>query len=579
MLAAAAGSQVASIALWALAVVLVLLAGAGGEARRWTSPSGIAVLAYAALIAINNGFVSPSYSAAGIYVPLLFAVTFFSLRRLRTDTYGALYSGALLAAAGFAAWGLWQVAAGTSRADAGFESANTLATLLNLALVPALLLLVRGRASAPLALAAAILFAGMLATGSRGGLLGLLAGCGVALFMARRLALAGPPRWQPVGAAVLVGVMILALLRTAGPALTEPAGGSARAPAETAQTRIAAMKESSLARVELYALSLDAARGSLLTGTGYLTFRSVLERGRERVPAYGAEDVTYFVHNDYLQTLQELGLAGLAALLALVIVPVWMAVRGQCISRPERERLMLAAAAGSAASMAAQALVDFPFYVPVCLLLFGAALAVSDRIAVPAEGASGRGRSTAARAAKAACAALIAFYASLPLAAERAAHYGRQQFLAGETRSAAYWLEVSRRLQPRDWRYHWYAGQFWFAQALAKRSPEAARLARDAFGKGAEADPLEPRNIMGVIETARSLRGLAGLEMPPAELDALSARALALAPLNPDVRRERVLALEFAGRRDEALRLAQEWAPGDAQLAALAGRLRHGAGR
>src|SRR5205823_11294872 len=62
-------------------------------------------------------------------------------------------------------------------------------------------------------------------------------------------------------------------------------------------------------RLELYALAWNAATEHLSYGVGYLGFRMILETGRALVPSYGEASITYFVHNDYLQILLELGAA------------------------------------------------------------------------------------------------------------------------------------------------------------------------------------------------------------------------------------------------------------------------------
>jgi O-antigen ligase len=115
-----------------------------------------------------------------------------------------------------------------------------------------------------------------------------------------------------------------------------------------------------------------------VTGTGYLTFRYVLERDRGRVPSYGSASETWFAHNDFLQTLQELGPVGLAFLLALAWLPGWMAYR-QLAAIPEAQRAVALAAASATTAMACHAMVDFPFYIPACLVLYGALLGLDRR--------------------------------------------------------------------------------------------------------------------------------------------------------------------------------------------------------
>ncbi len=587
LLVAAAASRDAAVTLWAGAAVLAALAGAGGSAPRpWLSPIAAAVISFAALVMLNNAFVSPSYTAAAIYHPLLIGASYFALRRVEARAFEGVYLAAACAVTVFATGALWQIATGIARGDGGFESPNTLATLINLVLVPAFAVMAWRRPPLWLFAVAALLFAGLLATGSRGGQLGLLAGCGLALFAARRFGVTGLPGWRAVLGALALGALASQALRALGPATPVLFGDSDIGSRAAAIARETGQTESSVARIEMYMLALQALRGHELLGTGYLTFTHVFERGREQVPSYGTESVTYFVHNDYLQALQELGLPGLIALLALVVTPLWSGLRtGVAMAPSGGERVMRVAALGAVGSMAVHAFVDFPFYVPICLLLYGAVLAAIERLAGPAPDPLPAGvspRASLGRLARIAVVLPLAYYAALPVAAEAMAACARRQFLAGEARNAARALEIARRLQPADWRYHWYAGQFWLAQALAKPSAMAAELAMDAFDQGFRADPNEPRNLLGMIEAGRRLQGLLGSRARPEALVALSARALALAPLNGAARRERILALELAGRKEEARRLALEAAraaPDNPQLARIAERLRREDGR
>ena len=307
--------------------------------------------------------------------------------------------------------------------------------------------------------------------------------------------------------------------------------------------------ESSLSRLELYALAWEAYRAHPVAGTGYLTYRYALERHRAEVPSYGADHVTYFVHDDYLQLLQETGPLGLLALVALALLPYGLARRALVRLDPEQKVRAVAAVAGLA-TMSVHALVDYPFYVPACLVLFGALLGGLDRLLAAAEVGCLPALSLPAppRAARIALLLAAAFIVSQPVAAEGAAYWGRRQLGAGRTLAAAYWLQVASRLQPRDWRYHWYLGQFWQGQAFAGGGADAVRFALREFDAGLRANPLEVRNLLGRITTYRLL----GQELPrPAsasDLEAWSREALAMAPLMPQVRRERERVLAYVGR-------------------------------
>jgi O-antigen ligase len=342
-----------------------LASGAIHSRHSWLS---IAVFSYALLVAVNTLVLSPAYSPAGLYHPLLLAIAFAVGRRFseRGEREAALAS--LGAVAILAIWGLAQLAAPAHpRAQAIFETPATYAAVINLALVPVLtLLLFSARVGTKLGTIGILLAAALFAADSRGGQLALAAGMGFAVILAQRAGMFQPRRVAVIVMLVVLGWMAAASLRAL------PTPDPAAAPT------VEARAESSLSRLELYALSWNAWLERPLIGSGYLTFRYALEQGRAQVPSYGASDETWFAHNDYLQTLQELGPLGLVALLTLVVFPPLFADRKIQALSSQRQTAVAAAASGMAA-MSVHALVDYPFYVPACLLLYGALLGVLDR--------------------------------------------------------------------------------------------------------------------------------------------------------------------------------------------------------
>jgi hypothetical protein len=374
-----------------------------------------------------------------------------------------------------------------------------------------------------------MLAAAAFASASRGGLLALAAGIGVALLLAHR---AGLLQWRR--AVVVLGLIAAGWVLATGLRWLPAAEGPRETP-PGAQ----AQAESSRSRLELYAVSWRAWQERPVAGTGYLTFRYALERDRARVPSYGNTSETWFAHNDYLQTLQELGPLGLALLLALAGFPGWLTYR-RLASIPEAERAVALAAASATTAMAFHAMVDFPFYIPACLVLYGALLGVLDRRYHNA-GAVAVLRTAWVRAARTGAVVVAAILLLRPVIAEAAAEWGMRRYAGEHTQSAAFWLETARRLEPADWRYHWYAGQFWDGVAGAAGSRDAARYADEAFTAGVRANPLEVTNLLGLIALHRRHARLLASPADRATLAAWVAQAEALAPFNSVVRRERAL--------------------------------------
>jgi hypothetical protein len=577
---------------------LVLFAGAlyppSEHARTW---AGAAVAAFVLWTVFHTLFVTQSYSPAGLFQPLFLATGFALGRRAfeRSNGHALTY-----------AWG-WAIVAVTCYAlvEAGyaatiaaapFETPAILTALINLALLPALAHALWGpRASPSWFIALTLLFAGLIAATSRGGWLGLLVGFAATLIVFRGR-IPAARNAVVVVAAVLSAAGLVVIIRFLGTFLgghdgfwgTSPGGFDAdkagRSWAGLPALFLAASSQqmdSSFSRLELYALAIDRIRQEFPFGSGYLSFAQVLEAGRGRVPSYGTENVTFFVHNDYLQTLLELGVPGLCALVAMVLLPLLFLMRNR--ARFSGEELVLCGGfAGGIAAMAFQAGVDFPLYIPACLAGFGfmlgglaarcAAIGIGVLDTWAGAGAPWRMAASARRIAMATGIVLLL----VPLAAEWSLLYGQARWLKGFGQEAAYGFELARRLQPCDWRYAWYAGNFWTAQAASERNPKAAALADATFASGFAANRLEVKNLLGRIELQLSLPQLLERRASVGELEAWSAKAMELAPRNPRVRLERIFVLERAGKLVEARREAVQFAldePGNGAARLLAARI------
>jgi O-antigen ligase len=532
LLAAAYGSAHAAPSLWAIGLGLVLASAFLFETPAYASftAAGVVVFLLAGWMALSNVLFNPSYTAAAPYHAAFLAGGFLLGQRAGEASLRKLYGAALAFAVLLAAWALWQKTHGAVRPAALFETPAMLAAVLNLVLVPGIALLLAGKARPLLVVALALIAAGVVMTSSRGGWLGLGGGAAVAGLLLRRAELVSLRHALSLLAALIAGAALLAW------AASEIAQVG-RAPSSAAPFSMLGPDavRSSVARLELYELALRSMMtSSFPTGYGYLGFYYLLEAGRQGIATY-ENAITYFVHNDYLQALLELGIPGLVGLIFLAGWPVYAAARAA--RRHQDASLPLIATASAASSMAVHALVDYPFYAPVCLLIFGAALGLIAAMSRTHEREPVLPRSTSRFVARAVLLTLAAWLIGAPLAAELAGDRAHHEWRRGANPEAAYWFEVARRLESRDWRYHWETGQFWLIQALQNRNPEAARLADSAFADGVRANPRDVRNLLGRIETQRRLADILPAPIGSAEILAWSARAREIAPSNPAVRR------------------------------------------
>lgn len=525
------GSVDASTAVWAGSLALLTVGGYAARSEHAASPGLLwyVVLCYALMLVMNNSFLSPAYTPAATFnAAFLVAGSTIGLR-LNDDTLGALGRLLAIGAGVLAAWGLWQISGGgASRATAHFETPTTLAAVINFALLVVLVQIATSAPRWPWLALGVLLSAGLASTVSRGGALALLAGLLVAAVAARRAGLTLPRR----------SIAAVALVLAAGGMLAVAANSLPLAPGSTRfalhQPMGADAEKSSVSRLELYALAVEGIRTGRVAGAGYLGFRSLLDANREDVPTFTDSD-TYFVHNDYLQTFLELGISGFIAFVGLTFLPLVLALRhaGTCMDKP-----LVVAMLAAISAMAMLAMVDFPFYVPICLLLFGMAVGVLDRSIGVATGFGFSIVPVVRRLAAVALAAAGAVLLGPPLIADLAAAHAHRAWREAQGQSAAYWFEVARRFEPRDWRYHWYAGQFWYAQAGQTGKPAAARLADEAFAEGMLANPVEVQNHLGRVATHRQYARLLPSPATRETVRAWVAQAAAVAPHHPAVRAE-----------------------------------------
>ena len=496
------------------------------------TPLAVCIAGFALWMVGTNLVANPSYNALAPYHAAFLVGGFLLGRRVGADGAPLVFRTALAFALILAAWAIWQqIAQRETRAHGLLETPATLASTINLMLIPGLVLVALGRRPPHLIAALVVLSAALAAAQSRGGWLALLAVGLIAFAFIRRTEI----RVDAKAAAIVVGILALGWIASLGGPQHSMAGAEAAL--------------SSVARLDLYELALKAIAASpWLVGSGYHAFHYLLESARPTMPSF-SETTTYFVHNDYLQTLLELGVPGLAGLLLIVFLPLSQAWRAiPRLASMRNEQVLLIAIITAVGSMAIHALVDFPFYIPVCVLIYGAAIGLLDAILLRAACVRPLQLPTFAnvtlqRAAVAAIGTIAACILAIPVAAEAASAYAERQWRAARVESAAVWFEAARRLDPKDWRYHWYAGQFWLTQAQDSGKAAAARLADASFAAGYAANPREARNLFGRIVTHRRLRALLAVPADPATLRAWADRAVELAPLDPEVSAERARVL------------------------------------
>jgi O-antigen ligase len=227
------------------------------------------------------------------------------------------------------------------------------------------------KASALLALAA-LLLAAIVASQSRMGFVAALGGLlvtGLLAAGATEQRMYGPARrwrWIIPAVTVVLGVALLFILL----------------PTRELVERFAAMAGTGDAngevRSQIWRETLPLVRSYPLTGCGLGTFESAFLRYKHVAPMF----IVDYAHNDYLQTLAELGIVGFALGLALVWRIMTRVVRLALFHQESPGWALALGLAGGIAALLLHSLTDFNLYIPanamtlawICGLAAGPAL-------------------------------------------------------------------------------------------------------------------------------------------------------------------------------------------------------------
>jgi hypothetical protein len=228
------------------------------------------------------------------------------------------------------------------------------------------------------------------------------------------------------------------------------------------------------------------------------------------------------------------------------------------------QRLPLILSATAITSMLAHALVDYPFYIPVLLALFGAFLAIINRQCVD----KGAAYSLLPKMQGPAFSGLrpgfirnvlvIGFMAwlGLPALAEISADYGLHRLLRGDAQRGLYWHGVARTLQARDANYYWREGIIWRDQGVTQNRPELVEKSLAVFNQGLAVNPFEVNNLLEKIALHRDYGSLLKHPASASEIMIWIDHAKSLQQHSDGVQMEYVRCLDFAGEHNLAVEQA-----------------------
>jgi putative inorganic carbon (HCO3(-)) transporter len=252
------------------------------------------------------------------------------------------------------------------RAHWPFINPNSLATILNLGLIPLAAIAIGSnhrRTKMIFTALSLLVYAGLIATVSRGGLLAAFISLGVLFtFNRHRLTIKG---FAPVAAAGLAISVLLPIL--SGSALWRDMG------------RLVSVEPgnpSIIDRLSLWQSTWRMMMDHLWTGTGPGTFSAYYPAYREPLVDQSAG---HFAHFDPLQMGAEMGIGALIICYALMIAVLIRTIRAMLSTRDEALRLRIITPFATLLAVAIHAHICFPLYLMPVLLACGVLLAVWHR--------------------------------------------------------------------------------------------------------------------------------------------------------------------------------------------------------
>jgi O-antigen ligase len=547
-------------------VALLLLAWAPWRTYP-TNALGVLVALYCACLLGNGLFVTPYYSTNALYQPLMLFGGFAAVAGLSEDAQARLFRVAIGIMLLLVLFGLSQyfldvgyLSYSRNRASATFVTPATFGTAVILFLAPISALYLARGSNRHLAIAL-LLFAGLVASESRGAMLAFAA------------ALAFVALMQPAGAWRAAAPRATVLLCGLGAvwlfvfAMVNLSALLIRHAPETGQSIATWVSRATADRAEIYArtlvLILEHPFGGAGAGMFYPLFEAVKPDDMRGV------DFIY-AHNDYLQVWLEFGAPGFLLLLSLVAVSLIFARR--LYRRMPEHALPLVCGAALAACFA-HSMVDFPLYIPFVLLVVGGYLGSLARRAGGSVFPAGASRSASSALDRltppirwALAVAALAWLAQ-PAIAELMLFRSLHLVRGGEVREALYWQSVARRFDPRHPVMYWTEATLWREQAALTHNPVFAQEADTLYAQGMRANPYEIINHLGRAKLHRDFPELLKDAASPAQVVEWSRRAVELRPQQIIPQVEYARSLAKAGRVGEARVLAQTLAgdfPGSA---------------
>ena len=521
------------------------------------------VVLYIAYLFLNIFLLSPAFTAKGMYFVCYFAAGFFVFSKLSQQQFEQIYKLTVMIFALLSIWAIFQYITGMGyliptwpRANTVFFTPNTFAAAINLVLLPLVCIYLYGGKGKIVFALSLLLFAALVVTQSRGGLLAFLAGvsalCIMGLFSDRYRI--DKHLWLKL----ISGFVIVFTIFAVNQLYRNKHKNIGIWDDLNTITRAQNVLRSGTERLVIYNIAWQRIKEKPILGYGYNHFQ-YYQLSDQPLSRKGI--LTKFVHNDYLQTWMETGIVGLFLLL-LVIGMFYKSIWKYIKISGEQNRIYISSLLTGMTAYFVHANVDFVMYPPVLMLMFGAYFGITNFLIAPVEKCKKSFNLEWVREKglrpSVICTMLgisLILFLSQPAIAQLAFERALRDQHNLDIKSALKYFELARRFAPYEPVYYSTEADIWYYAALATKDPEPARRADALLAKGASVNPQEVGNLF--------LRALLHRDVPellpePVSMDTVLSWLEYVMKWNPHDNRvqvEYVNTLYKMGRIDEVKRL------------------------
>ena len=488
---------------WLSVSILFLLMLYFFDSRLILNPLTITVFLFVFLLMLNMVFIRPVNNSDASYLIGVFASSFllfsFANGKFIKQSFYSLCGLLLL----LALWGGVQYLTGYgylvnvgTRANAIFFTPNTYAASLNTILLPLSIFYLHNKKSEKLLAIILVLFMALLASQSRGGWVAFIASM-IFVFICIKFFNFDMNKIRFKKLVIGLGLVFISYSITNHVESDWQRENSSFNESMNHLIRSESIIPTMSRRFELYNIAWQQIKQHPFVGYGLHTYQYFQIRDQQ-APFIGS--ITRFAHNDYLQLWMETGLFGLILFISIpIIIIVLLVLIWQRLSAQDKV-VMLALVAGLV-GFHVHASVDFLFYTPFLLMMYGFCLGYLNQLfnkysqdlfhyelALPQI-------MLRPMIAKSLIGFVVVAYLSQPVVAQLAFEQANRYKKQLNIKSALSAYELARRFAPYEPSYYLVEGDIWFNAAKATGKSEPAQRADRLFEKGVLANPYRVENL------------------------------------------------------------------------------------